>query len=388
MNFTKMTAYLDSIPALGVPGFAAVIQKEGNVIYRHAGGFADRENGIPMTGQERFYLYSASKLITCTAALTLWEKGAYLLDDPLSNYLPEYASMKVRHVLPDGSEELIPAENSIKIRHLFTMSAGFDYETEAPEIKAAIAATGGKAPTREIIRGLAKRPLLFEPGTHWNYSLAHDVIGALIEVLSGKRFGEYVKETILNPLGMERTGFVRNEDVYREMMASYAFDPETGQASRTKLSDQPFIFGPEYESGGAGIISCLDDYARFAAALACGGKAPDGPRILSESTVRLMRTNMLSPALMADIEGKPCTGYGGNGYGYGLGVRTLVDPARAGAPSPIGEFGWDGAGGVFVLLDPVNRISMVYAQQMRPNLQEVIHPRLRNILYACLDDER
>ena len=143
--------------------------------------------------------------------------------------------------------------------------------------------------------------------------------------------------------------------------------------------ENEFVLGSEYESGGAGLISCVDDYAKFSAAMANGGNTPDGNRILSPKTIDLMRTNRLNPTQMKDFDWSFL-----GGYGYGLGVRTMIDPVRCGANSPVGEFGWDGAAGCYVIIDPENRISLFYAQQMREGLGYYVHPRIRNILYSCL----
>lgn len=371
MDFTRLTAFLDTVPTFGAPGVDCIVKMGYETVYRHQAGCADREANRPMTGSESFYLFSTTKPITCTAVMQLYEQGKFLLTDPVSDYIPEFRNMQVK---PRGADILSPVQNPITVADLLSMSSGLDYDVTAPEIRQVQQATGGRAPTVEVIRALAKRPLWFEPGTHWQYSLSHDVLGALVEVVSGQRFGTYLKEHIFEPLGMTHTGFKPRPD----MMAMYRRDPETGTVSRIPTENE-FILGSEYECGGAGLISTVEDYSKFAAAMANGGRTPDGEHILSQNTIDLMRTNRLDEIKMKDY-GYSCLG----SYGYGLGVRTMVNPMLCGANSPVGEFGWDGAAGSYVLIDPKNNLSLFYAQQMREGMGYYVHPRIRNILYSCL----
>lgn len=379
MNFQSLTMFLDGLPAKGIPGTDCVVLEGHRTVYRHFSGYSDREAKTPMQGDERFYLYSCSKVITCVAALTLYEKGKFLLTDPLSEYIPEFKDMTVRKVKVNGEEEVVPCRREITIGDLFSMTAGFDYDLTVSEIQEVAKRTCKRAPTLEVIRALAARPLLYEPGTHWHYSLGHDVLGALVEVVSGQRFGQYLQERIFEPLGMNRSGFPNSSLAREGMMAQYRRDEATGRVERIPLEENEFVFGTEYESGGAGLISCVDDYARFAAALANGGVGENGERILGQNTIDLMRTNRLDARQMRDFDWVQF-----KGYGYGLGVRTLVDKAAAGSPGPLGEFGWAGAAGAYVLVDPERHLCMFYAQHMRKSLEPYVHPRLRNILYGCL----
>lgn len=378
MDFTRLTSFLDGVPNIGAPGVDCIVKKGYETLYRHHAGYADREAKIEMTGSEAFFLYSTSKPITCTAVMQLYEQGKFLLTDPVYEYIPEFRDMLVMHTGENGETTTAPARNPITIADLLSMSSGLDYDLNAPEIRSVQQKTQGKAPTLEVVRALAARPLGFEPGTHWQYSLSHDVLGALVEVVSGQRFGSYLHEHIFEPLGMVSTGFARTPEIEKNMMAQYRRDPETGVISRIPLENE-FVLGSEYESGGAGLISTVDDYSKFAAAMANGGYTPEGTRILSQATIDLMRTNRLDETKMRDYNWSFL-----GGYGYGLGVRTMIAPVLCGANSPVGEFGWDGAAGSYVLIDPQNGVSVFYAQQMREGLGYYVHPRLRNIIYSCL----
>ena len=378
MSFELLTRFLHSLTdEIGIPGVGCKIYHRHREIYSHCAGFADRENRVPMSTGKLLNLYSATKVLACATALTLLEKGKFLLTDPLYEYLPEFRQMTVRTVGENG-ERLTPAQNPIKIQDLFTMSAGFTYDKNTENIRQAIQATDGNAPTREIIRALAKDPLSFEPGTHWQYSMCHDVLAALVEVVAGKTFGAYVKEAVFDPCGMKNSGFLYGDMVYSRMASQYRFNYDTKQAEcMAKTND--FRLGPLYESGGAGAISCIDDYVLFLDAMANGGVARTGERILSPCTIDLMRTNCLDETRQRDFNWGQLAG-----YGYGLGVRTLVDRAKGGALSPVGEFGWGGAAGAYVMIDPSNQLALFYGQHMLNNLEPYVHPRLRNIVYSEL----
>lgn len=380
MNFTKLSNFLDSLPAIGIPGVDCIVKQGYNTIFRHQAGYADREKQIPMNGTESFFLYSSSKPITCTAVLQLYEQGKILLTDPISDYIPEFGNMQILHHKGNGESVLLPAKNAITISNLLSMTSGLDYNLTGPAILEVQNRTGGRAPTKEVIRALASQTLCYEPGTRWQYSLSHDVLGALIEIVSGQQFGTYLKKHIFDPLEMNNTRFAHAGDYPESMMAQYRRNNETGEVSRINLENE-YILGSEYESGGAGLISTVDDYGKFVAAMANNGRAHTGEWILSRATIDLMRLNQLNGQQMLDFDWPQFAG-----YGYGLGVRTMVDPARGGANSPVGEFGWGGAAGTYLLIDPKNRISMFYTQHMRESMECYVHPRLRNVLYACLEE--
>lgn len=390
MDFTGMKNYMERLTNWVVPGNSIVVYRNNEKVFEWQTGYADLENRIPMNKEHLFNGYSVSKVITVTAAMQLYEKGFFLLDDPLYEYLPEYRLMSVKY--PDGT--IRPAENFITMRQLFTMTAGFRYRLDVPAIKNARKLTEGRMDTRTVIRCLAEEPLEFEPGTQWKYSLCHDVLAAAVEVISGKRFSRYVQENILDPVGMTDTCY-HNEPVRNRMAEQYQCltsetpDLSTLQARGITSVDGVMhvgkgvfaIFGPEYDSGGGGVTTSVDDYGRFASALANGGIAPSGERILSSSSVELLRTNQLTEEIRKQYYKLPQL----YGYGYGLGVRTMMDRAASGSLGPVGEFGWGGAAGATLLSDPENRLAMFYAEHMLNPQEAYYMPRLRNVLYSCLD---
>lgn len=381
MDFSRLTAFLDAIPSYGAPGIDCIVQQNHETIYRHMAGTADIERKIPMTGREQFYLFSCTKPITMAAVMQLYEKGAFSLDDPLSKYIPEYENMRVRIqevgkalVWNPDEGETEPAE-PILIRHLLSMSAGFCYKRDTLPMQALYQKTNGRMPTLEAIRTYAKSPLLYQPGTHWHYSMAHDIVGGLIEVLSGKTLGAYMEENIFRPLGMTHTRFAHPSVDGTKLMPLYWYEAQNATI-RDVGTENEYILGTEYESGGAGLISTVDDYILFASMMANGGVGANGNRILRSDTIELMRTPQLSYEQDRDFCWPAM-----DGYSYALGFRTLVSKITA---APAGEFGWGGAAGCYTSFSPETGVAVFYAQHMRKSMEPYIHPQIRNFVYGGL----
>ena len=390
MNFRSMRDLMNRLTAWRIPGNAAVIYLGGKEVFSYSSGCADLETKEAMTTEHLLNLYSCSKVATVTAALQLYEKGFFLLDDPLYAFLPEFAEIAVKQ--PDGT--IKSAENPITIRHLFTMTSGLNYNCGVPAFSKVRDLTAGKMDTRTVVRCLAEEPLDFTPGSRWQYSLSHDVLAAFVEVVSGKKFRDYMQENIFAPLDMDAC--YHNEPVQDRMASLYRYENSTesdvvklqsgavqqaeGRIVKTRKSNH-LVFGSEYDSGGAGITSSVADYAKFCAALANKGLGLTGNRILAPGTVELMKTNQLTPSLQKDFNWPQY-----KGYGYGLGVRTMVDRAAVGFNGSCGEFGWAGAAGGAVFIDTDLNLAMFYAHHMLNPQEEYYLPRVRNVLYKCLYD--
>ena len=384
MNFEYMKNFMDSLTEWIIPGNSVVIYKDGKKVFEYSSGYSDLEKKIKKTGEEQLYIYSCSKVATVTAALQLYEQGKFLLSDPLYEYLPEFKKMYVK----DG-DRIKAAENPITIRDLFTMTAGLTYATNTPAFEKARKLTDGKMDTRTVIKCLAEEPLLFEPGARWNYSLCHDVLAVLAEVVSGMRFSEYMKKYIFEPLDMNNSYYHTPNDVIISPQYIYEIQDtknivELQQKEHTigvvkRAYGNELVFGENYDSGGAGIITTVDDYAKFAAALANSGTGLNNNRILSSATVKLMKTNQLNEAQRKTMNWRRL-----RGYGYGLGVRTLIDKAESGSNSSIGEIGWGGAAGATIIADTEEKVALFYAHHMLNPQEEYYQPRLRNVLYSCL----
>lgn len=388
MDFRPLQRFLDHLTSWRIPGNAIHVCLEGKKVFSSGSGYADVENQIPMTPDHYLNIYSCSKVATVTAALQLYEQGKFLLDDPLYEFIPEYREMTV-----SDKNGVRKAEKPITLRHLFTMTSGLTYNRNAPAFEKAQELTDGKMDTLTVIRCLAQDPLASEPGEVWRYSLSHDVLAAVVEVISGEKFGNYVQNHIFKPLGMEKV-FYHNEAVQDKMAVQYRYvdgvagDLVARQAGEVEANEGRievagpkvgFVLGPEYDSGGAGITTTVAEYSKFCVALANGGVGATGERILAPGTIELLRTNQLSERQQKGMVWPQL-----KGYGYGLGVRTMVDRAASGSNGNVGEFGWNGAAGGSVILDPQIGLSVFYAHHMLNNQEPYFQPRLRNVIYSCL----
>ena len=371
--------------AHGLPGSVCLVRHRGRSVFEEYAGTRDRAGQDPMRPDAIFRLFSMTKVVTCVAALQLMEAGHYRLSDPLADYLPAYRQMQC---WDEAAGEPVPCRTPLRVRDLFTMSAGLSYaDDETPASRAqrdALYALHRREPqfsTRQFADALATAPLCFEPGSRWQYSLAHDVLAAFVEVVSGQRFSDYLEEHIFAPLGMADTAFWVPEEKRGRLVELV---PEGAERS-DGLSENALyqmMSGVEripYESGGGGLKGTMSDYMAFADCLTHMGTSVDGVRILSRGTVELMRRNHLDPRRQADFWLDTMAG-----YGYGLGVRTMVDPALAGSNGCVGEFGWAGMAGTWFMMDPAAELTLVFGQQRIPNLEAVYAPVLRNLAYACL----
>lgn len=339
MEFTQTKKLCDAFLDMGIPGFDLMVTKDGECIFRYMRGYADPDTKTPITGKEKYHIYSCSKLLTVVSAMQLWEKGLFSLEDKLSKYFPEYENMMIK-----TEAGLVPARNPIIIQHLFQMTSGMSYDLWTPELKAYYQECGRTCPTLEMVRRMAKTPLLFEPGTSWFYSLSHDVLAGLVELLSGQKFEDYVKEHIFDPLGMTHSDFLHPmvdwEGFARQYMYkedSKIFEPFWRNSYRP---------GNEYASGGAGCVSTVEDFIKFLEALRFDGK------LLKRETIEMMSRDWLNE------EQRKAYRYSTPSVGYGLGVRAPREGSRR------TEFGWGGAAGAFASVDPVNKLSIYYAQHV------------------------
>ncbi len=349
MNFEKLSAFLDSFLDMGMPMYDCVVYQNHERVFRKWGGFFDRDAGIPLAGNEKFHVFSCSKPVTGAAVLTLLEEGRIALSDPLSKYFPGYRSMNVLETAEDGTKTLRPAKEEITLRHLFQMSCGIDYELDFPALQKARAEKGEDFTASDMAEALSKKPLLFDPGVRWEYSLSHDILGGVAEVVTGKLFGDFVKERIFLPLGMENTDFRRTPLETDRVPRLYDNDcqPVSGFLNR-------YIFSEKHHPGGAGILSTPEDYILFNDAMASWGVGKNGVRILKKETVELLRTTLLpdSTRFRAGMY---------KGFTYALGVATLTHPTETLAHTPKGIFGWNGAGGSMSMISPDTGVSLFCA---------------------------
>jgi CubicO group peptidase (beta-lactamase class C family) len=385
-SFEKLHPLLKSFVEKGPAGCACSVTYQGKTAFEDYIGYADLETKKPILPHTIYRIYSNTKLVTCVAALMLYERGLFLLNDPLEDYLPEFKEPKYYHRNTNGELSILPSSKSIRVKDLFMMTSGLTYggegnETERQVTLALTNFNNDKGPENLDVRALSQIlseiPLAFEPGTQWQYGYSHDVLAALIEVLSGKSFGQFLKDEIFDPLEMKDTFFKIPEEK-KERLCSLYNRSENGELTRNTLMDGFYQPEPRFESGGAGLLSTLGDYSRFAHMLANGGEL-NGVKILGSKTIELMSTNHLQPDVLPYYNWEYL-----KGYGYGLGVRVMMDPPLGGSNSSIGEFGWCGLAGTWIMIDPKEKLSAVYMQQMMPNFEAYHQPRLRSVIYGSL----
>ena len=381
MNFQPLRDFLDYyLPGMGVPGSDTVIYMDHKEIFRHTSGFDSLAKRTPMRKDLMFNIYSCSKLATAVAALQLIERGELVVTDPVYAYLPEFKNLTVK--VKDDSGNVIgtrPCEKTMLVKHLLTMTSGMNYNMRSKSIENAVAVSEGRAPTVQVCSAMAGEPLEFEPGDDYYYSLSLDVMAALVEVISGKRFSDYMAENVFLPIGMNDTGYHPDPSKSDRFAAHYSYDPKTHTSTEIPFEQCHCRLGPDYDSGGGGIVSTVDDYILFVDALANGGVAKNGNRILCSRSIELMRANALNRK-----QNETFATLWNSGYGYGYGVRTNVDPYPSGNLTPKGAFGWDGYKLCVAHADPDNRLAMFHAEHMG-GLHSVVIPRLRNLMYSCLD---
>ena len=344
----KVYDLLKRLEAAGIPLIDCIVYHRGKCVFRYMSGFSDEAKQKPANGKELYNIYSCSKLITCTAALQLVEKGDIGLDAPVYDYLPEFRKLTK---LVDGRIE--PVKNTMTVRQLFSMTAGLTYATDTENLKRCYVDTKGEMPTREVMKYLAQDPLAYEPGESWLYSLGHDVLAAIVEVVSGVRFGEYVKKHIFDPLGMKRSTFLLPDERLPEIAAQYKWLDDEQKFVPIGPQITPYKFGSRYESGGAGCVSTVEDYIVFLENLR------SGEALLRRDTVKMMSTPQIPDKFTTDpkiVSGRP---FMQAGYSYGLGVRC----PKPGVEKP--DFGWGGAAGAYLAVLPEAEATIFYAQHVR-----------------------
>ena len=370
MDLSVLEEFLQKQVAMGVPGCELAVCRDGELLFHSCAGFSDYGKTQPTSKQDRYLMYSCTKPMTATVAMQCLEKGLFFLEDPVAKYLPEYAEA---HLLTDGVRRL--PETPVTVRHLLTMTAGLNYNHRTPLLREMVEQAGPFQQIRDLAAALAKQPLDFEPGSRFQYSFCLDVLGAVMEVASGKSLADLFRENIWQPLGMEDTCFYRGKEPQHRLAALYSFD------SREKVLKESATVGPTLDfleavdSGGASLVSSVSDYLKFADALA------SGETILSKPYIDLMRSPQLDS--FNPVQQFGCTG--GPDYGYGFGVRTRIRFDH-GVSSALGEFGWDGAAGADVLIDPEHKLSFVYATHILnwPAMLGPVHLQIRDLLYPVL----
>lgn len=367
MKGERTKNYLDKLmDEKKIPYIDIIVKKEHKTLFRYY-----RAQNKEVTGKENLFLFSCTKPMTVASALRLVEEGEISLDDEVSKYLPAYADT----FLKNGEK----TANPITIRHLLTMMGGLSYQLPH-SAKDLIENSKGTANTLDIVSQFAKEPLQREPGTCFEYSFCHDVLGAVIEVVTQKRFSAYMNETIFSPLDMANMGFHLDRKI--EMAPMYQVSA-SGEIIEVPVHNE-LVFGENYDSGGAGVIGNVEGYAKFVDAMACGGVGENGYRILEQKTVDLLRQETTASLNVNNT----FTCVQGDDYGYGLGVRIRKKATEWGLP--VGEFGWDGAAGMYMMVDPIHKISVVIGMHLRgwPDVFMGEHLNLVRCAYEDMQEEK
>lgn len=371
-----------------IAGAVTLILRNGKVAHLEAVGQMDE--GKPMRADALFRIASMSKAVTSVAVMMLYEEGRLLLDDPISKYIPEFKSPKVAVKTEDGqSFDLVPARSEITVRHLLTHTSGLTYRFIGIEPWARLykeaGVVDGLTQTDSLladnVKKLAKLPLMHQPGERYSYSLSTDVLGYLVEVVSGVTLDEFFRRRIFEPLRMTDTGFYPPEAKLARLAAVYNQLPD-GHIKR--MNDEPsergyLIFSASYPykgarryySGGAGLISTINDYGRFLQALLNGGEL-DGTRILSRKTVELMTVNHVG-----DLFGP---------QGFGLGFSVVRDLGRGNELGSVGQYGWGGFFYTNFFVDPKEKMVGIFMSQLYPATDVRLHERFRTLAYQAITD--
>jgi CubicO group peptidase (beta-lactamase class C family) len=366
----------DEIHRGRVPGAVVLIARRGRLGFFESFGDRDAAAGAAMSNDAIFRIYSMTKPITSVAAMMLWEEGRFLLSDPIGKYLPELAELHVA-VERDGTIERVPAQRAVTIQDLLRHTSGLTYEFRG---SAAVQKMymGAKVFSRaqsnaDQVATLGKLPLLHQPGTRWEYSRSTDVVGRLVEVLSGMTLSAFFERQILAPLGMVDTAFHVPPRHHSRLAEAFALDPDSGGA--VQLLE--VRTAPKFESGGGGLVSTASDYARFLQMLLNGGTL-DGIRLLSRKTVELMTADHLGPITGASDLLLP-------GHGFGLGFAVRLHAGIAYVPGSIGQYFWGGLAGTTFWVDPAEELFALMLIQA-PGQRDYFRTLFRDLVYAAFDD--
>jgi len=373
---TRLAVALEDRVARGhIPGAVSLVARHGKVAFHQAFGVRDPANPAPMPLDAIFRLYSMTKPIVSVAAMMLLEEGRLLLSDPIARYLPEFAELRVAAFSGDVMA-YTDADRAITVQDLLRHTSGLTYEFrgDTPLHKAYMAARVDRLrqTNAEQAATLARLPLLHQPGTYWEYSRSTDVLGRLVEVLSGQTLGSFLAERILRPLGMDDVGFSVPEPHQGRIAEAFPRDPESGVAVSLLNVRRTAIF----ESGGGGMVGTAMDYARFLHMLLNGGAF--GPtRLLGRKTIELMTADHLGGIESSDLLPP--------GHGFGLGFAVRLAAGLAPFPGSVGSYFWGGAAGTTFWVDPAERLTAVLMIQA-PGQREHYRVLFRDLVYAAVVD--
>jgi CubicO group peptidase (beta-lactamase class C family) len=385
-GLARIDAYIkNEIATEKIPGAIMLIQRNGKTAYFNSFGVRDPGTKAPMTPDTLFRIYSMSKPITTVAAMMLVEEGKLQLGEPLSKYIPAFADVKVG-VEKKGEDgkiglDLVPAIRPITIQDLMRHTSGLTYgvfgDSAVKKLYVEAKLLEGDPDNALFAERLAKLPLIYQPGTTWEYSQSTDILGRVVEVVSGKSLYQFEKERLLDPLGMTNTSFFVT-DAARQSLIAEPFPSDRKIGPGSEVGD-PRV-ARKYESGGGGMVSTIGDYARFAAMLANGGTL-DGKRYLSPKTIAYMGSNHIGPGSGVT----PGPSYSpGPGFGFGLGFAVRTDVGISPIEGSVGEMNWSGVAGTTFWVDPKENMFVVFMSQTVTHRNR-LRIALKNMVYGAFE---
>ncbi|WP_439102564.1 serine hydrolase domain-containing protein [Congregibacter sp.] len=373
-----------------ITGCLTAVLRGGQLAYLQGLGDRDRERQLPMTTDTLFRIYSMTKPIVSLALMTLWERGLFTLDDPVHRFIPAWKDLRVREGGAWPEFQTRQVDRPMRIRDLLTHQSGLTYDfMQTTEIDRAYRKMKVAWPSKnytldDMIEQLATLPLEFSPGERWNYSVATDVVGFLIERISGQSLPEYLRAVIFEPLGMRDTAFSPREDQLDRFASCYTRDAQKrvvlqDDAQASRYMDRSFY------SGGGGLVSTVEDYLRFCQML-LGGGAANGQRIIGRKTLELMVANHLpGGADLASVAMAGFTETDHEGVGFGLGFASKVDPVKNGYPASRGSYYWGGMASTLFWVDPAEELAVVFMTQLIPSSTFNFRGQLEALVYAALN---
>jgi len=361
-----------------LPGAVIVIARYGQLAYVESFGYRDRAAGAPMSTDAIFRIYSMTKPVTSVAVMMLHEEGKFQVSDPVSRYLPELAKPKVAVEKPDPQAdqktyETVEAKHEITIQDLLRHTSGLTYGTRGEGYVKDLyraAKIGSRDDTNaELVAKLGQLPLMYQPGSRWEYSVSTDVLGRLVEVLSSQSLGEFFEARIFRPLGMQDTAFHLPDHKLDRVAQPWQRPGEPTTSPRFQVG-----MAPKFQSGGAGLVSTAADYLRFAQMLLNGGEW-QGVRLLGRKTVEYMTADHLGTIP-----------YNAPGMGFGLGFQVRRDAGIGGLPGSVGEYGWAGNAGTLFWIDPSEQLIAIYMVQVNPEDRIYLRNQFKSLVSQAIVD--
>ena len=374
-----------------IPGCQVTVVRAGHVAYYRSLGMMDRERQRPLADDAIFRIFSMTKPIASVALMQLYERGMFQLTDPVHRYIPEWRTLEVGEVQPDGSVNRVKPQRPMNVRdvlmHMTGLAGGLFPGNPIDDAFAEARRAQRKGMTLEGITSLlAEHPLKFHPGTQWNYGLSTDIVGRLVEIMTGDRFDDYLRQEIFEPLGMADTGFFVPEGSADRLAALYQFQPGNAPMLLEAPEQSPYLRRRSYLSGAGGLVSTTHDYVAFCRMLLNGGHL-DGRRVLGRKTLELMTRNHLpGGATLADMAIGGFGEAGFDGVGFGLGFAVGLGPAATAMAGSAGEFYWGGAASTAFWIDPVEDLFAVFMTQLLPSVAYPFRAQLRALVYQAIDD--